>query len=88
MEFNIIITFVVCIIVIFIVGKMFILPIKSILKLILNSILGGLLIWLINFAGTNFGFHIGLNLFTCIFIGILGLPGAIFLVILKLVLQI
>ena len=57
----------------------------KIIKLILNSILGGILIWVINFAGTYFGFHIGLNLFTCIFIGILGLPGSILLVILKLI---
>ena len=88
MDFNIIITFIACILILYILGKVFILPIKSIFKLILNSIIGGILIWVINFVGANFGFHIGLNLFTCIFIGFLGIPGAIFLVVLKLILSI
>ena len=85
MDFNIIITFLVCIFFLFIIGKIFAFPLKQILKLIINSILGGILIWVINFIGANFGFHIGLNIFTCIFVGILGLPGAILLIILNLV---
>jgi len=84
MNFNIIITFLACIIFLFTLGKIFILPLKSILKLLLNSILGGVLIWIINFIGANWGFHIGLNIFTCIFIGILGILGCILLVIIKL----
>ena len=85
MDFNIIITFLACICFLFIIGKLFILPLKSIFKLILNSVLGGILIWVINFIGANFGFHIGLNIFTCVFVGILGIPGCILLVILKFV---
>jgi inhibitor of the pro-sigma K processing machinery len=64
----------------------FSLPVVKILKLILNSILGGVLIYVINIIGANFEFHIGLNIVTVIFIGILGIPGAILLVILKLLL--
>lgn len=73
-----------CIIILFIVGRIFILPLKKILKLVINSILGGALIYIINLVGAAFGFHIGLNIGTSIFVGILGLPGASFLVILKL----
>lgn len=82
---NTLITYLACICFLFIFGRIFILPIKSILKLILNSILGGLIIYGINLIGTMFNFHIGLNLFTSIFIGILGIPGAILLVIVKVV---
>ena len=85
MDFNIVLTFLACICLIIILGRIFILPLKSILKLVLNSIIGGILIWVINFIGVNFGFHIGLNLFTSIFIGILGIPGAILLIVLKLI---
>lgn len=77
-------TFVACICFLFIFGKIFILPIKKILKLVINSILGGFAIFLINLVGANFGFHIGLNIFTSILVGLLGLPGAICLVIVKL----
>lgn len=81
-----IITYLACICFIFIFGRIFIVPIKKILKLVFNSFLGGLLIWIINLVGANFNFHIGLNFLTSILIGILGLPGAVFLIIIKLLL--
>lgn len=77
-------TYLACICFLFIFGRIFIVPIKKVLKLILNSFLGGILIFLINLIGINFGFHIGLNIFTSILVGLLGLPGAIVLIILKL----
>ena len=79
-----IITYLACICFIFIFGKIFIVPIKKILKIVFNLILGGLIIYVINIVGANFGFHIGLNIFTSIIIGILGLPGAICLIIIRL----
>ena len=84
---NAIIIFLGCIMSIILFGKMLILPIKLIIKLILNSLLGGLIIAIINWVGTIFNLHIGLNLFTAIFVGILGVPGAILLLIFKLVLH-
>lgn len=81
---NNIITYLACICFIFIFGRIFIVPIKKILKLVLNSILGGLTIFFINLVGANFGFHIGLNIFTSILVGLLGLPGAVCLIIVKL----
>lgn len=85
LDTNTIITYLACICFLFLFGKLFILPIKSILKLIFNSILGSFLLYIINLIGSTFGFHIGLNLVTAIFVGILGLPGAILLVIIKLI---
>lgn len=79
-----IITYLACICFIFIIGRIFIVPIKKILKLILNSVLGGIVIYVINLVGANFGFHIGLNIINSIVIGVLGLPGAVCLVVVKL----
>lgn len=78
------IAYIACIFFLFIFGKIFIIPIKTILKLIINSVLGGLIIFIINFIGSFLNFHIGLNLITSIFVGILGIPGAIVIVIIKL----
>ena len=78
------ITYLACICFLFIFGRVFIVPVKKILKLVVNSILGGITIFLINLVGGAFGFHIGLNLFTSILVGLLGLPGVICLVIVKL----
>ena len=81
-----IITYLACICFLFLFGRIFIVPIKKILKLVLNSIIGGVVIFLINLVGANFGFHIGLNFFTSILVGLLGLPGVVVLVIIKLLL--
>ena len=68
MKTNAIITFLVCILAIIIFGKIFVVPFKKTLKLLINSILGGVLIYIINIIGTAFNFHIGLNIFTSIFV--------------------
>lgn len=65
---NTIIIFLSCIVAIIIFGKILILPLKHIIKLLLNSILGGVIILLINWIGASFNFHIGLNVFTSIFV--------------------
>ncbi len=74
MDTNSLIIYLACIIIIFLVGKVFIVPLKIVVKLVLNSVLGAILIYGINFLGEGIGFHIGLNIFTAIFVGILGIP--------------
>lgn len=79
-----VITYLACICFLFLFGRIFIVPVKKILKLVLNYIIGGIVIFIINLVGASFGFHIGLNFFTSIVIGFLGLPGAVILIIIKL----
>ncbi len=78
------VTYLGCIILLFVIGKVFMMPIIKILKLIANSILGALLIYCINFIGNFFSFHIGLNYITAIITGLLGIPGAVLLILLKI----
>lgn len=73
-----------CIIGIFIFGKVFIVPIKAILKLIINSILGIILLYIVNLIGGIWNFHIGINVVTAIVVGILGIPGIVLLTIMQL----
>ena len=84
MELNTIIPYVIGVIILFFFGKIFLLPIKSILKLIGNSILGAILIYVINLIGGVFNFHIGLNFITILFVAVLGVPGAIVLTLIKI----
>lgn len=86
MSFNIL-TYLACICFIFLFGRIFIVPIKKILKLVFNSILGGISIYIINLIGSMYNFHIGLNIFTSIIVGLLGIPGAVLIVIIKLLIQ-
>ena len=41
---------------------------RRILKFIINSIIGILLLFIINEAGATWNFHIGINLFTALFV--------------------
>ena len=59
-----------CICILFVICKIFIIPIKWALKLVFNSVLGGILIWVINLIGGIWKFHIGLNVYTSVLVRI------------------
>lgn len=59
----------------FVIVCMFIVPLKYALKLLINSILGGVAIVVINLAGAAVGIHISLNCLTAAAAGILGVRG-------------
>ena len=84
MDFYTVLIILGCIIGLWIIGKIFSIPIKAIFKLIINSILGGLIIFVINLIGSAFQFHIGLNVLTSFVVGVLGIPGAVLLIILHI----
>lgn len=64
-------------------GKVLKVPLKFALRLLLNSLLGGMVIIVINFFGQAVGFHISLNFLSALIVGTLGIPGVILLIILK-----
>lgn len=66
--------------------KIFKTPIKLALKLLLNAGLGFLALLLINFFGEPLGIALGVNWINAIVIGLLGVPGAIVLVVLNFIL--
>ena len=57
-----------CICMLFVIGRIFLVPLKWILKMAFNSILGGALIFIINMIGGIWGFHIGLNIYTSLLV--------------------
>jgi len=75
------------IIALFFIGFIIMLSAKRIIKLILNSIVGIISLFLYNMILSGItGIYIGINLFTVIFITIFGIPGFIILIILNLIL--
>ncbi len=83
MDNRIILVFISCLAILVIFGKYFAFPLKKILKLIGNSVLGAIIICLINLVGTSFNFHIGFSIINSVIVGILGIPGACLLILLK-----
>lgn len=82
----IILAWVVGVLIVFAFGKAMLLPLKVILRLVINGVLGGIAILIINLIGAPLGFTISLNIFSALVAGILGLPGIILLIILKFLL--
>lgn len=71
---------VVGIIILYIILKLFKLP----LKLLINGIFGVVLLYIVNFLGASFGINIGINILTALIAGTLGISGVIALVIFQL----
>ena len=88
-EINSLIIFIAVLFVIFIVFKIFHLSLKIFFKLLLNALIGAVILVIFNyvFAGIfnwNF-FAISINWVTAIITGILGVPGVIIMLIIKLI---
>lgn len=84
LDLSVFLTYAGAVLLIFIFGKLFVWPLKIILKLAVNSLIGGIVIVIINTIGAGLGFLIPLNMLNALILGILGLPGAILLLILYL----
>ena len=69
------------IVLLYVVGYLLLAPLKVIFKLIVNSLLGGAAVLIINFLGDFVSIHIPLNAITAIITGFLGIPGVILLML-------
>ncbi|WP_110955257.1 pro-sigmaK processing inhibitor BofA family protein [Anaerosinus massiliensis] len=83
MELSVIAAYVVGILAIYFIGRMFLMPVRIVWKLIYNGVVGGIMLWVVNFVGANFGFEIGINVLSALVAGFLGIPGVILLILFK-----
>lgn len=54
------------------------------IKLLINGIFGVIALYIVNLLGASFGISIGINIFTALIAGILGLPGIIALILFQM----
>ncbi len=71
---------------IFMLSWILVIPFKIVGKFLLNALIGGLLIILFNFFGQLTGVNIGVNEITALIVGLLGVPGFIAILAIKLIL--
>lgn len=86
MELSTVIAFAIGLLLLYVVGILLVIPIKVIIKLIINGLIGGVTLFLFNLIGAYFGLHIPINAFSALIVGILGLPGVILLIIGQIIL--
>ena len=80
-DVNLFIAYAFGIILIYLIGRMFLMPVKLVFRLIYNGIIGGVILWIINMIGVHFGFTVPLNPITALVVGFLGLPGVVLLIL-------
>jgi len=78
---DVVVYFLIAIVAMVILVKLFSWPLKILGKLILNGVLGFILLLIVNFAGQYIGITIPMNAITSLIAGFLGVPGVIFLII-------
>jgi inhibitor of the pro-sigma K processing machinery len=66
--------------------RLFKVPVRILGKLLVNSAIGGAALFLLNLALSFFGQAMPVNIFNAVFVGILGVPGLVTILILKYIL--
>jgi len=67
-------------------GYLLLVPMKFLWRLLAGGVLGALALLLVNLAGALLGFSVNINPFTAMAVGFLGLPGAVLVIVLQLIL--
>ena len=86
LQASVLLTYAGAVLLLFLLGKIFLWPLKLILKLVVSSVIGGVILLAVNLAAGAIGLVlIPLNLITALVVGILGIPGVILLLVLFLI---
>lgn len=87
MDINIIIAFIVGLLLLLLVGRAMLVPLKWVLKLLVNAVVGGIILWVINYFGNFLNVHIPINPITALTVGFLGIPGVVLLFVIQQVIM-
>jgi inhibitor of the pro-sigma K processing machinery len=86
MDTNIVLAFGVGVLLLYLVGRVLVVPLKFFARLLINAVIGGVLLWVLNIFGNLIGLHIPINPVTALAAGFLGIPGVVLLVVLQFIL--
>jgi len=84
MPIDMIITYCLCLALLYFAGWLLMVPLRWLLRLLGNSILGAGVLWVINLTSSFTGMYIAVNPVTALIVGLLGVPGAALLFIARL----
>ena len=79
MDFSVIVVIAAIVLAVIVVLRILAKPIRFIFKLLINTVLGFVLLWLVNFFGGGLGIALELSLLNALVVGLLGIPGVLLL---------
>ena len=59
----------------YVIGRLLLIPLRIIFNLIVNAVIGGAMLLIVNLIGGMWGISIGINPITALVAGLLGIPG-------------
>ena len=85
-DFSVLLAYAFGLLLLYIVGWLLVMPLKFILRLLYNGIIGGLMLWVLNLVGGFFNVGVAINPITALIAGFLGIPGVLLLLVLQYIL--
>ncbi len=85
MELTVIIAYLFGLMLLYILARLLLIPLRLAIRLLINGVIGGFLLWLVNLLGLFVGVYLPINPITALVAGFLGIPGVILLLVLKYV---
>ena len=82
-DLNVLVAFVFAALLLYVLARVLLVPIKIIIRLMGNVFVGGVLLVVFNILGSFFGLSVGINMITALVVGFLGVPGLVMLIILQ-----
>jgi inhibitor of the pro-sigma K processing machinery len=79
MDFSVILIIAAIVLAVIVALRLIAKPIRFIFKLLINTALGFVLLWLINFFGSGIGLALELSVVNALVVGFLGIPGVLLL---------
>ena len=82
-DFSVVLAYAFGLLLLYIVGWLLVMPVKFLLRLLYNGIIGGIMLWILNLVGGFFNVQVALNPVTALIAGFLGIPGVLLILILQ-----
>ena len=79
-----IVSFAIGLILLCLVGYLLLVPMRFVWRMVAGGVLGALVLMAVNLLGTPAGFSVEINPFTAMAVGFLGLPGAVMVVAMRI----
>lgn len=83
-SFGTVVGYLLGVLIVFVAAKIFFVPLKKVLRIVLNSVLGALVLVIINLFSPVLNIYIGVNPVSALVLGLLGVPGLCLLMILQI----
>ncbi|HZX47237.1 MAG TPA: pro-sigmaK processing inhibitor BofA family protein [Clostridia bacterium] len=82
-DFSVVLAYAFGLLLLYIVGWLLVMPVKFLLRLLYNGIIGGIMLWILNLVGGFFNVQVAINPVTALIAGFLGIPGVLLILILQ-----